>query len=537
MRVVLYARVSSTRQAEKELSIAAQLKALRNYAQDRGWEIYKEFVDEAKSGRSTNRPDFRRMIAFAKQRHTFFDAILVWKFSRFARNREDSIIYKSLLRKHGISVISINEQVDESPAGELLEAIIEAVDEFYSSNLAQDAMRGMKENAEQGYYNGGVIPIGYIGKKVKVGKHEKTRLEPDEVFAPLVRRIYQMCIDGMGAKEISKTLNAEGITTNKGKTWSKTKIYYILKNEIYTGTLVWNRSSKSQGVLTYNDPENIIRVENTHPPLIDRETFKKVQDLLKQRSPKVTHPRTINSRYLLSGFLYCGQCGSKMVGHAAKSSQFFYYACQNYTKRGKDICDAKLINKDKLESFIIDSLKAIFTEQNVQELVRLTNEEILRAKNESHEQLHIIDGQLEELRRRLDRLYSALETGALDVGDLAPRIKALKSEIDTLEEQRCDVVEHIQDASTEMIGASAVKTYVENLKTLLSKGSLVEQKTFLHSFIKRIELNLPYVAVDYTIPVPIQKVEPLVQEVLPFKQDGGADETRTRDLRRDRPAF
>jgi len=166
MRVVLYARVSSEKQAEKDLSIAAQLKALRKYAVEHGWEVYKEFVDEAESARSANRPAFKEMVALAKQKHKFFDTILVWKLSRFARNREDSIIYKSLLRKCGVSVISINEQVDETPAGKLLEGMIEVIDEFYSINLAQDTIRGMKENAGRGYHNGGTIPIGYKAKKV-----------------------------------------------------------------------------------------------------------------------------------------------------------------------------------------------------------------------------------------------------------------------------------------------------------------------------------------------------------------------------------
>ena len=149
MNVVLYARVSSEKQVEKDLSIAAQLKALRKYAGERGWEVCREFVDEAQSARSANRPAFKEMIALARKKEKAFDAILVWKLSRFARNREDSIIYKSLLRKHGISVVSINEQVDESPAGKLLEGMIEVIDEFYSTNLAQDTLRGLKENASR----------------------------------------------------------------------------------------------------------------------------------------------------------------------------------------------------------------------------------------------------------------------------------------------------------------------------------------------------------------------------------------------------
>ena len=159
MKVCCYARVSSERQAEKDLSIPAQLKALRRYASERGWEVVAEYVDEVESARTANRPKFKEMIAAARRKSKPFDAILVWKLSRFARNREDSIIYKSLLRKHGVQVISINEPVDDSAAGKLLEGMIEVIDEFYSTNLAEDVLRGMAENAERGFCNGGANPL------------------------------------------------------------------------------------------------------------------------------------------------------------------------------------------------------------------------------------------------------------------------------------------------------------------------------------------------------------------------------------------
>ena len=161
MRVAIYARVSSERQAEKDLSIPAQLKALKKYALGRGWDVVAEYVDEAESARSANRPAFKDMIAAAKNKVKPFDSILVWKLSRFARNREDSVIYKSLLKRRKISVVSMNEHVDESPAGSLLEGIIEVIDEFYSANLSQDTIRGMKENAARGFRNGGTVPFGY----------------------------------------------------------------------------------------------------------------------------------------------------------------------------------------------------------------------------------------------------------------------------------------------------------------------------------------------------------------------------------------
>jgi len=134
MNVALYARVSSDKQ-DTDLSIMAQLKALREYTAKNGYKVVKEFVDEAESGRTTARPAFREMVSLVRRQQRPFDAVLVWKYSRFARSREDSIVYKTMLRKNGVQVISITEPFEDTPTGRLLEAMIESLDEFYSANL------------------------------------------------------------------------------------------------------------------------------------------------------------------------------------------------------------------------------------------------------------------------------------------------------------------------------------------------------------------------------------------------------------------
>ncbi|MFH1513929.1 MAG: recombinase family protein [bacterium] len=376
MKVAIYARVSSEKQAEKDIPITAQLNELRKFSKSKGWAVVKEFVDEAKSARTANRPSFQEMIALAKQKKKAFDVVLVWKLSRFARNRTDSVIYKALLNKHGVKVISIKENIDDSPAGKMFEGIIETMDEFYSANLAQDTMRGMRENARRGYRNGGNAPTGFKLTKVIDKGNKRTKLVIDENFAPIIKRIFQMCLEGMGAKEIVNTFNAEGLQTVTGRKWSKTTVYGILRNEAYTGTYVWNRRSIENGRYKANDDENVMRIRNAHPAIIDLKSFNDAQRILASRSPRRTKPRTINSRYLLSGVLYCGNCGFSMTGASAKSGKFFYYICQNNEKKGKNGCNARLINKGKLEEFIIDRLKLnILTEDNLSELVKLTNEE------------------------------------------------------------------------------------------------------------------------------------------------------------------
>ena len=165
MKVALYARVSSDKQ-DTDLSISSQLRALREYAEKQGYQVVREFVDEVESGRTISRPAFRDMISLAKRPDRTFEAILVWKYARFARNREDSIVYKTLLRKNGVQVISINEPFEDTPTGRLLEAIIESLDEFYSDNLGEEVTRGMRESASRGFYLSAKPPYGY--RKIRV---------------------------------------------------------------------------------------------------------------------------------------------------------------------------------------------------------------------------------------------------------------------------------------------------------------------------------------------------------------------------------
>ena len=180
----LYALVSSDRQ-DVDLSVAAQLRALRDYAEKNNYLVAREYVDEAESGRVADRPQFQRMLDEASAEDAPFEEILVWKFSRFTRRREHAVAFKSMLRRRGIRVVSITEHADDSPTGKLMEAIIESVDEFYSENLAQEVTRGMREAASRGFFLGPRAPFGYRRIKVSDGARERPTLEVDPVAAPL----------------------------------------------------------------------------------------------------------------------------------------------------------------------------------------------------------------------------------------------------------------------------------------------------------------------------------------------------------------
>ena len=293
MKVVIYARVSSDKQ-DTDLSISAQLGALREYALKNGHQVVREFVDEAETGRTTARPAFREMVSLAKRPEKPFELILVWKYSRFARNREDSIVYKAMLRKNGIQVVSISEPFDDTPTGHLLEAIIESLDEFYSDNLGQEVTRGMRESASRGFYLSAKPPYGFKKVKVKDGGRERTKLEIEPRQANIVASIFHDVLHGKGLSEIARGINQKGICAPRGGTWGKTSVRIILANEIYTGTFVWGRNSK-RGL----EP---IRVENAFPSVVDRDTFSSTQRLLRDRAPVRLHPKRAASPCLTIGF-------------------------------------------------------------------------------------------------------------------------------------------------------------------------------------------------------------------------------------------
>ena len=521
MRVVLYARVSSEKQ-DVDLSISAQLRSLREYATKNDYEVVREFVDEAESGKTASRPAFREMISAARRSQRPFDLILVWKYSRFARSREDSIVFKTMLKKNGIRVISISEPSEDTPTGKLLEAMIESLDEFYSANLGEEVTRGMRESASRGFYLSAVAPFGYRKIRVKDGSKEHTKLEIEPIEAGIIGRIFDQVLAGKGLIEVAKQLNREGIVGPKGKGWIKTTIRKILTNEVYTGTAVWGRDSRRD--------LPVIRVENAWPAVVDKHTFDQAQMLLKERAPVILHPRRVASRYLLSGLARCGHCGKALVGQDAKSGQFTYYVCGTLLKKGAGSCQSRYLNSQRFEGIVIDKIKEhVLTAENLTRLVHIVNEEMDGLALEQHQRLDsIVDG-IADVDRRLERLYDALETGKIQLADLAPRIQQLRQRREQLQAARWELEQQLSDRRVELADAETVARCVSDLRDLINESSLAERKTFVRSFVKEVKVTGDEVLLTYTIPMLPRGVTEEKLPVLSIVHYGGPFWTRTRD--------
>ena len=496
----LYARVSSDRQ-DVDLSVSAQLRALRDYAAKNGYIVAREYVDEAESGRIADRPEFRKMIDAASRPDSPFKEILVWKFSRFTRKREHAVAFKSLLRRKGVRVVSITEHADDTPTGKLMEAIIESVDEFYSENLAQEVLRGMREAASRGFWVTSRVPYGYRKLMVQDGARKRPTLEPDPDTSPVVKRIFALAEAGRGILDICRTLNDEGIANPTGKLWSKNGIHIILKNETYTGTLVWGANAK--------DKAEPVRVEKAFPAIVSKTQFRKVNRQMRSRAPRKAHPRRVGSSYLLSGLVKCHSCNRALSGQDSKSGQFAYYVCQSLQKRGSGACDAPRLNARRFEEMVIEKIRAnILTEGNIRELVKLVDEEIDGVAKEQRVKLETVEAELADVRRRLERLYNLVETTDMDIDDFKPRIRDHKERQERLEATADEARALLSQRRVVLDDVKTITAYAEDMSEFLNESELTERRAFIESFVKEIVVRPGNAVVRYSIPMPEDSLIP-----------------------------
>ena len=490
----LYARVSSDRQ-DVDLSVAAQLRALRDHAQKNGYIVAREYVDEAESGRIADRPEFRKMIDEASKPNAPFQEILVWKFSRFTRKREHAVAFKSLLRRKGVRVVSITEHADDTPTGKLMEAIIESVDEFYSENLAQEVMRGMRESASRGFWVSSYAPFGYNRVMVQDGAKKRPTLRPDPDASRIVKRIFDMAEAGNGTLTITNTLNDEGIASPRGKLWGKTSVHAILINVAYTGTLVWGANAK--------DNAEPVRVEKAFPAIITKAQFGRVGKLLRSRAPKMSHPRRVGSTYLLSGLVKCHRCNRALSGQDAKSGQFSYYVCQSIMKRGKDACKTPRLNARRFEEMVVGKIRSnVLTEGNIRALVKVVDEQMDGVAREQRKRLETIEDELEDVKRKLGRIWHFVETTDIDMADASDRIKEHRERQERLEEAAADARAILSQRRAVLDDVETIAAYAQDMSEFLNESELTERRAFIETFVKEIIVIPGDALIRYTVPMP-----------------------------------
>lgn len=397
-----------------------------------------------------------KMISLAKTKPKPFDMILVWKFSRFARNREDSIVYKSMLRKQcGIDVVSISEQLGEDKTSILIEALLEAMDEYYSINLAEEVKRGMNEK----FSRGGVVSQPPFGYKMGDGY-----FVPDEKTAPIVKMIFEDYVSGTGVRKIAMKLNEMGIRSTKGNKFENRTVEYILRNPTYIGKLRRNPNGRENGDRFHQSPDTII-VDGRHEPIISNELFQEANEKLREGQKRyVKNSQQKNADFMLRGIVRCSSCGSTLV-QAVKGKSL---QCHKYARGQCEISHSVTISK--MNEAVLEKLGADL--KNCEFTFEINNKPANISKN-------VNEILLEKEYKKLERVKEAFEAG-----------------IDSLEEYKlnktriCSRISELENAILQPIEETTDKVKA-NLSDVLdrlrnSRVSENEKNTLLRSIVSSI---------------------------------------------------
>ena len=456
-----YIRVSTDDQLE--FSPDSQLKNIQAYAKDNDMILPQEyiFVDEGISGRSTkNRAGFLHMISVAKSKPKPFDVILVWKFSRFARNRTDSNVYKSMLRKDcDIDVISISEPLNDDISSVILEAVYEAMDEYYSLNLSQEVKRGMTEK----FSRGGVVSQPPFGYTMKDGI-----FVPDEEKAPIVKMIYTDFLKGSKTRQIAIKLNNMGIKTTKGNKFGNRTIEYILTNATYTGKMRRRVNPKEKRGYCLINVE-MKYSQGKHEPIIGEDIFNKVQEIIKER--KAIYHKWAHSadsgvyHFLLKGLVRCDNCGSTLVMQSGAAK---YLQCHSYARGSCKISHS--ISLDKITNAVLKKIRDDIESDSF--LIDYYTAKVLPTKSVTKP----IESLLQKEYAKLERIKEAFITGLYTAEEcremklkINETIKSLKSEL--IKEQPSSL--NIKSFKTEV---SSVLTLIDNETVSMEEKNLAMRK-------------------------------------------------------------
>lgn len=402
MNAVIYARYSAgPRQTDQ--SIEGQLRVCTDFCKQRGLTVVGTYCDRHISGRTDERPEFQRLIADAKKKQ--FEAVVVYKTDRFARNKYDSAIYKRELKKNGIQIFYAAEAIPDGPEGIILESLMEGLAEYYSAELSQKIKRGMNESAHKCQSTGSGRPLGYT-----VDEQKHFQIDPES--SQTVQMIFDMYIKGESKTAICELLNERGLRTIQGKPFGKNSIDRIIKNRKYIGEY------------RYQD----IVVPGGMPRIISDEVFNLAQrEIEKRRTRKA--PKSPKAEYLLSGRLFCGHCKDAMQGVSGTGStgrKWYYYYCANNRGR-KHTCDKKQVSRDRLECKVVDLTVEYILQSEVLRTLASKLYAAQERQNDTATEIAFYEKKLSDNKKSIANILKAIESGTA-TQTLPARLQELENE-------------------------------------------------------------------------------------------------------------
>lgn len=460
---VIYARYSSHNQ--KEESIEQQVEECTEFAKANNITIIDVYADKAISGRTDRRNSFQRLMRDAEKKK--FSVVIAYKSNRISRDMLNALQIQAKLSLFGIKILYAKEEFEDTASGRFAMRTMMNVNQFYSENMAEDIRRGMRDNAQACKVNG-TLPYGY--KKGEDGKYAI-----DEPRAAIVREIFYRVQKGDRYIEIINDLNARGLKTKMGKPFNKNSFNRMLVNERYIG--VYEHSG--------------IRVEDGVPAIISKEVFYMVQNKLKEGENEQGLKRKLNSEYLLTGKLFCGECGAPMVGISGTSRTgelHYYYSCKN--RRTEKKCPKHNIQRELLEQCVVDMTRECISDTElVNWLIKsyVDYKEVIRKNSD----LAVMEEELKEQKKALSNIMKAIEDG-IYTNTTAERMRELEVEIE-IKEKAIELGNRIFDKP---FSEKRFRWYLKRI----SEGNVATldyRKDIFSTFVRRVRLWDDRIEIEY----------------------------------------
>ncbi len=436
-RAYIYARVSTEDQAREGASLEDQLSRCRAKAAQLDADVIAEWTDAGVSAFiGSVREQFEAALGQAAfDRPEYF---ICWSSSRFGRDRIRAGLAKRELERMGVQLVYCNTDINlQDHAGAMIDGIFEVIDEAQSRQNSQDTTRAMMAAAQAGFWVTGKPPYGYRVVAVPVVKRK--RLEVDEAEAAVVRRAFELRLAGDGCQVIATKLALDGLHCRAGTPWTKSTIRTLLSNRTLTGTLVFGKRKRSGGARVLGRE---VVLDGVYPPIIERSTFDRVQQLIGRAAPEPDHSKA-TSTHLLTGLICCPRCGAAMHIESAsgRARTYWYYNCSAWIKRKE--CSTERLRADQIDSAVAAAIcEQVFRPEALADLLRELTANLRTWQSNRTSSLQLVRRELAEVRQRQSRLYDLLELHGRDapnLGDLSARLRENKTRIERLERQQADI--------------------------------------------------------------------------------------------------
>ena len=491
MDCVGYCRFSSDAQRDG-YSIDAQVRAIKEWASREGHVVKKFYIDEARTGTNDNRDEFQQMIADAAT--GTFQAVVVHKLDRFARDRYDSAVYRHKLKAHGVRVVSVLEPLDDSPESVMMEAVLEGMAEYYSKNLSREVRKGKTEAARAAKHNGGIVPYGFA-----LTEDGHYTVAPDE--AAVIREMFAMLDNGSSYADVARWAKAKGLKSRRGTIMDGYTVRRIIGNPMLIGNYVFARiPSATQAPIV---------VENAFEAIITPEQYQRIQAKIaaQKHAPR---SRNKGDDYLLTGYLFCEECGNHLYGYSAKqkyqkldgSLQVYIRSHYRCSRRRGTGCHLRSFVKSTLEDFVFGAIdEVLFKGPTVDWIVVELSERLKKrtaSADEASSVLKSYERELKNIYGKRDRLLDLYLSGDISKAAYSEKAHDLETRAEYLQSE----IKRMTPAAPVSVSAAALKKALTAYADSANADSPEYKKRILSTFVEKITISNEHIVIYFKFPVP-----------------------------------